>query len=294
MDKKPIFTKHNIITFLLLLVIVAVVVVTKISINKIEEQEKYVPQDTVVNNDINDYIEEDRGPKPDVTMQEYNTTIYDIEKDNEKRYDFDYIEKIIKENVKYNPEEIDINFSNASFTENGGLSPSYFKDYHGIWYPDNGVVIIIAKLNPDKSNNFVEDIREFAKNKSEQLQGTGLSYLYNDMQHTVVNGYNLVVICDNASVVIKKVSNYMRVEDELAIREYTDKYYVTEDGAFLREEEIVIPETDDTTSIDVDKDLGQLPGNIQGIEEPDLTIGNNEDTTEAVEDTTEAVEDTTE
>ena len=153
--------------------------------------------------------------------------VYNIEINNTDRYDFDYIEKILRENVKSEAELV--------FGDTTGFNSEYFNECHSIWYPDKCTIIMIAKIKEDKSNDFVNEMREFNGAQVKRLSGTGLSYLFSDFKHTVVNGYTIYMVCDNADVALKKVINYMQVEDELAVKEYTDKYYTTDDGAFLKE-----------------------------------------------------------
>lgn len=285
MEQKPIFTKYNIISFILIFVIIAVVIIAKISIDKVEEQEASNNiNNIVVDEKEYDIVVDNPTVKPDVTWNDYNETIYNIETNNSGRYDFDYIEKILQEQVKYDSETVTMEFKNDAY-EDGVFSSLYFKEYNSIWYPDQGLAIVIAKTkDSDASDNFIKDMRKFVEDKSKSLYGTGLSYLYTDYQYTSVNGYSIFMVCDNASVAMRKVINYMQVEDELAIRDYTDKYYTTDDGAFLREEEIVLPEENKS---DIDKDLGQLPGNIQ-IPEHTLDMNGTADNT--IEETTKDTE----
>lgn len=269
MEERQWLNKNNIISFLLILLIVVIVIVTKISIDKVEEQEALEKiENTVETPDYEAEVEVEKPVKTDVTWQEYNTTIYEIETNNVGRYDFNYIENILEENVKTTG-EAKLTFSKDTSEVAEVFDTSCFIDYNGIWYPDEGLVILISKVDVEKSDDFVKDLRDFTTKMAEKLQGTGLSHLYTDYKHTVSNGYNVIMICDNSDIAFRKVRNYMVIEDELAVKEYTDKFYIENDGIFYKEgmkDLDAMGITNKNNEENIEENLGQLPGNITDLE----------------------------
>lgn len=234
MERRKI-TMYNIWVGLLIIVLIATIAVSIVAV--IKDKSKDTESETVIA-ESTETIQMDTTEdyeKPDLTLEEYNSKIYEIEADNANRYDIDSMNKIIQRDVKAPTEEVVLELKDYDSTTIDLFNKAWFNDIKAIYYPYDATIIMIYNLKLEYDAELENELDTFIDSKQRALDNDTYKAIYKYYNKSAYNNYTVLAICDNSEVIVNDIISYMENQDKKAVYKFTSKYELTEHGAYKKD-----------------------------------------------------------